>query len=585
VAIAWVKDLGIATASANSATVTLTLTGSVPAGHCVIVNAILPATNGFTGVADSKGNTYALQIAGGPGASHSEASYASIISTALAAGDTITVTAAVATAQPAMSAHQFSGVSGLRDGVNVTNTATAATFDTLTGAAPGGEHLIIALVGMTGARTASQSGGIGTWTPLSSPTAQASFPRTIQTFYQIAPNGGYYQATGTMSASNQYATLAYSLGSGGATVLATETWTGTNGTTWPAQWGLWNGTHTIQSNAGQQVAASAATAEAYITAGPPTTNWDITVSLKANNLLGWAGISVGISDSDYFVYPGYTMKIRFTQSTGNIALSTMTAAGVETERATATETPIANTNYIVRFQRLNTGVISGKMWQASIAEPAAWDFQWTDTSNFGPGRLQLSAYGASGATTMTWDDLTFKDSPFTTYSSAVAAAGVGSASLSGITAPGVLSALSAAAKASAVAQASPTSAVTSKAAATATLTGFLTHTVTAVSAAARGTMTAGYIELATSMAASAKAAATITVLRTAIATVTARGVGTAIAVRGPSLVFGVAGVRANAFAMIFETMALWQGTGVVSNVYLGSTRVKLVFLGTKQVWP
>lgn len=207
---AFVRDHGSVTAAANTGTLSFTLAFAVPAGNLLTVFCIVPLAAATFTVVDTAGNTWADQLTFGPASGHTEAILASIISTGLAVGDTVTLNVSAATQQPAFTVVEFSGVASLQDAM-VTATATAATYDTGVGASPAGGHLLLSAVGMTGAARTATPSGAGTWTALTIPAAQPSFARTLAPFYQIVTDAGTLQNAGSMSASNAYAAGAVSL--------------------------------------------------------------------------------------------------------------------------------------------------------------------------------------------------------------------------------------------------------------------------------------------------------------------------------------------------------------------------------------
>lgn len=186
------------------------------------------------------------------------------------------------------------------------------------------------------------------------------------------------------------------------TTLASESWTGTNGAAWPAQWTTDGGTATIQSNAGQLVCA-ASTAESAL-ASVSTSTFEITGTVVLGTSNAAAGISVGTRAGDFFMSSGYTLDISNTAQT--VAIYTADPADTSTQRTSVAFTLTTATTYSFRFRR-SGGVIYGRVWTGT--EPGTWTVQWTDTLSYGAGSPQLSAYGGGSTATVTFDNLLVTD--------------------------------------------------------------------------------------------------------------------------------------------------------------------------------
>lgn len=211
--------------------------------------------------------------------------------------------------------------------------------------------------------------------------------------------------------------------------LATETWTGTNGAAWPAQWNIGVGTGTIQSNAGRLVTATSV-AQAFLSTMATTSTFDITVTLSMAAATGTAAVAVGANWGDFFPQSGYILTIDFTSGSGNLALQTTDASAAPTSRVSGSLALTAGTTYSVRFRRVG-GIIYARLWTGT--EPGTWNLQWTDTVNQAAGRAQLSAYGTGGAGTVTttWDNLTVTDGASVALTGSLAASGAGALALAG----------------------------------------------------------------------------------------------------------------------------------------------------------
>lgn len=197
----FVQDLGSAAPSATQASTSVTLTVASTAGNAIVVNCIQASTSGFTSVVDSKGNTYTKIKETLVGTSHIIATFIAVATTALAPGDTITLTSSVSNQYPVLTVYEFSAVDGA---VAISTSATdpgtsAATYNVPGVAIPAGEHLLLGVIGASGAgRTQTPS---GTWQQLTASVSSApTFPRTILSMWDDQV-GGTLGASGTLSAS------------------------------------------------------------------------------------------------------------------------------------------------------------------------------------------------------------------------------------------------------------------------------------------------------------------------------------------------------------------------------------------------
>lgn len=209
--------------------------------------------------------------------------------------------------------------------------------------------------------------------------------------------------------------------------LATETWTGTNGAAWPAQWTTDGGTTTIQANAGQMVCTTS-TGESILLSTSATT-FEITGSVTFTaGTNPWAAIGVGQRWGDFYVASGYMLVLQ--KNLSSVSIQTTDASAAPTSRASATFTLTTSTVYSYRFRRFG-GVIFGRVWTGT--EPGTWTVQWTDTVSLAAGHPQLSIYGNGSTATVVWDDFTVLDGPATVVAgvvaTAAAAAPVGSLAL------------------------------------------------------------------------------------------------------------------------------------------------------------
>lgn len=194
-------------------------------------------------------------------------------------------------------------------------------------------------------------------------------------------------------------------------ILATETWTGTNGAAWPAQWAggiTGTGTNKIQSNAGAMAVSAAGVNAQYISTMTAVSAVDYTCTLSGSALAGQAGLSIGTFAGDFFVDSGYTLAVQFANQQLQI-YSTDATDTTNTLLATQAFTLVAGTTYNVRLRRVGA-IISGKVWTGT--EPASWTITATATNVYGTGQVHLSGQSAS-AVTFTFDNLTVTDATST----------------------------------------------------------------------------------------------------------------------------------------------------------------------------
>jgi hypothetical protein len=246
--------------------------------------------------------------------------------------------------------------------------------------------------------------------------------------------------------------------------LATETWTGTTGAAWPAQWTVDGGAATIQSNTGQLAISSGTTAEAILL-GVSTATFEITGSVKfVSGSSPWALIGVGQEWGDAFTQNGYTLSL--AQGDG-VYLRYTDASAAATDVGYAAMSLVSGGTYSFRFRRFG-GVLYGRVWTGT--EPGTWTVQWTDTQNKAAGHPQLSTFSAAGSSTLQWDTLTVLDGPATgvvgPVANAAGAAPAGSLSL-GRTVAGPVATAAATAPAGSVARGTSATGPVATAAATA----------------------------------------------------------------------------------------------------------------------
>lgn len=229
------------------------------------------------------------------------------------------------------------------------------------------------------------------------------------------------------------------------TTLATETWTGTDGAAWPAQWttGVVNAaTATIVSNAGQLTygtgASFAAGAKAYLSGLTAATNLDVTFDVKFANLNEqylWVALrcpdaSIGATPTNAYyinIFPGNgAASIEVDKNVAATATTIGAAATVNAGQFTA------GVYRTVRFQAVGN-TLQVKVWNTGSAEPGTWNWTGTDTSfTAATGKVWLGTFAGSAANAgnATIDNLIVTDGA-ATGSGSLALTGTGTLAVSG----------------------------------------------------------------------------------------------------------------------------------------------------------
>lgn len=191
---------------------------------------------------------------------------------------------------------------------------------------------------------------------------------------------------------------------------ASETWTGSNGASWPAQWTSGSGTTgaaaTIQTNAGQMTTGTTASGyyrhllnvalNAQVLVQTQVTFASVAAANSARIFLGGTTFTGGVLNSGY--------EIRLTANSNTVALYRTDAAGAQTLITSTSFTFAAATAYQVKVYRLATGVIQVKVWTGT--EPDLVTLGVSDTTHT-ISRLALGVLGGgdTSSDTITFDTL------------------------------------------------------------------------------------------------------------------------------------------------------------------------------------
>jgi hypothetical protein len=206
-AIGFGANLGTANSKTASATLVVTLTAAATVGQTIIINLTSDTATGMTmSATDSKGNVYGnMDGRIDNGTNVNSAVISGLVTTALAAGDTITITWAGGTPTVrAASVSSFNGVSssstGLLDGPQSgVGSSTAPTTAALT--TTQANELLIGAIGSEGSIADIFTAGAG-WTALtrSGTTGGAATSNdTVDPEYRIVAAVGTYNATATIT--------------------------------------------------------------------------------------------------------------------------------------------------------------------------------------------------------------------------------------------------------------------------------------------------------------------------------------------------------------------------------------------------
>jgi hypothetical protein len=241
--------------------------------------------------------------------------------------------------------------------------------------------------------------------------------------YQVESAAGSYGPTWSRGGAVSSGTgeITVSLKAATSVTYATETWTGTTGAAWPAQWTRYAGAtgsgSTIQSNAGRTsipTVAGYATGDMMVLTGmTAAADVDLTATVTfstiqeeylhlmvRSNATGTFSSGIGLN-----IYPALgTTTAGFTYWNGGA----YTAIGGDLTAGTWT----ANTPRKVRLQAIGT-TIRVKIWDATAAEPATWLGSIDTTQQPQAGKVALTTFSGNTTSggTVTLDDLTITSAP------------------------------------------------------------------------------------------------------------------------------------------------------------------------------
>lgn len=202
--------------------------------------------------------------------------------------------------------------------------------------------------------------------------------------------------------------------------LATETWTGTNGAAWPAQWTAVGGTSSIQANRGRlttpaTAAGSYGTAVRHLSGMTDATDTDVTVTVyPTTSAFQYAFVRIcgsGAGGAAWNPSSGYQLWLVPSGGFVNAEVHKY-VGGAESilDVARTTSVPWTTGGCRVRFQRQGA-TVRYKVWDPASSEPTVWLSAVTDATPVGAGKVALLATSNNDgvSTTVDWDDLTVTD--------------------------------------------------------------------------------------------------------------------------------------------------------------------------------
>jgi hypothetical protein len=202
-------------------------------------------------------------------------------------------------------------------------------------------------------------------------------------------------------------------------VIAAESWTGTNGSTWPTGWSVKSGTASIQSNTGQIIVPSGGSAASRVDLTRMSSIGDVeafvqvtgTVSSVEQNV--WLGIMTDTSNDAGFGVSTNEIYFQLSYNATDTASTVSLWQGASQIGGDVSKTLIGTTQYSLRLRRY-VGSIMCRVWTSASAEPSTWDISTTLSSVPSPnsvGVVSLGAQNGSNGTqrTFQYDNLTVDD--------------------------------------------------------------------------------------------------------------------------------------------------------------------------------
>jgi hypothetical protein len=198
-------------------------------------------------------------------------------------------------------------------------------------------------------------------------------------------------------------------------IIATETWTGTNGDPWNAS--TWaeasasgTGAVTIQTNTGQMVVDSGGYGRSRLTMSD-LADFEALVSFAQTSVTGWSAFQMhvrtdtawsgGDPTNGYIIY-----AVGGADASSQSLVLDKIVAGTPTNIVFGAYTASGTAATWLRVRLVGTS-IKARAWKDGTAEPGTWNIDQTD-ADLSTGKIGLSAF-ATAAITVNWDTLTVDD--------------------------------------------------------------------------------------------------------------------------------------------------------------------------------
>lgn len=202
------------------------------------------------------------------------------------------------------------------------------------------------------------------------------------------------------------------------TIVFTETWTGTDGSAWPAQWTSSSAANTIQSGQGRMVCPTfGSSTVAFATLSPTQADCELLTSFipDSTTLTVTTTLSVALRVDGAGTLtaknPPTTGVSIYLLSDGTSSVQrTVSGTTTFTTSGTAGSAWVAGTVYKTRIHVVGTHV-QMRWWDASGAEPGTWVLDSTNAAfPVTAGHLRMSFTGSGSSTHNIFvDDLTLDD--------------------------------------------------------------------------------------------------------------------------------------------------------------------------------
>src|SRR5579871_687168 len=204
-AVTLAQTIGTASLASAGTSISVTVPGGVAAGDTILLAFAMRDTGAGIAATDSRGNVYTLAVEADDAGLVRTAILSAPVTTALAAGDTITVTHPATTAR-ALAAADFAGIAAPapldRTAIGSGIGTTPATGPTaVTGHA---DELVLGAIGTDGPASDTLTPGVG-YAPLTSAGTATGSDVSIFPEFQVTSTTGSYAATGTLSTSRDWA--------------------------------------------------------------------------------------------------------------------------------------------------------------------------------------------------------------------------------------------------------------------------------------------------------------------------------------------------------------------------------------------